>query len=712
MIRYGAAVFVSAALLFMVQPMAARGALPLLGGSPAVWTASMLFFQAALLAGYGYAHLLSSRLPLRRQILVHAVTLLLPFAALLARPAATAPAANPVSWLLAHLATTVGLPFFALSTTASLLQRWFSLGDPRDPYPLYAASNLGSLVGLFAYPLVIEPFLALDLQRALWTGGYALFVALAAACAFRAWRAEGATSPAPNERAGWGDRLRWTALAAAPTSLLLGVTQHLSTDLTPFPLLWVLPLAFYLLTYVIAFSPRPPISHRAALFIQPVFLIPLALLLPWEVDATSLVLPLFAPLHVAAFFFTALVCHGELAARRPPAAGLTEFYLCMAVGGAIGGAFNALAAPVLFKNPIEYPLLLVLACLLRTWPERRPLTAWRASSFPLACVLIAGIVFLTKWTMTDDSGASFLPLIAFGSLVVLLPPLWGGPPRLAAGVAALLLVGSSATTRDVEILHRDRSFFGAHHVEKSRTRRSLVHGRILHGAQDEDSRWRTIPLTYYHRQGPCGLLFEAFASKIPNGRVAAVGLGTGTVAAYGLPGQRWTFFEIDAVIERTARTHFSYLADCAAKVDVVIGDGRIGLERAAPGEFGLILLDAFSSDAVPVHLLTREALELYFDRLAPGGVIAVHVSNRFIDLARLLGGQAARGDWAGLLADQEESVDETAGGSRSTWVLLARRAIDLRPMTVYDEWVVLPKDPAAPAWTDAHSSVLPYLKLR
>ncbi|HEX7900296.1 MAG TPA: fused MFS/spermidine synthase [Planctomycetota bacterium] len=712
MIRFGAAVFLSAALLFMVQPMAARRALPVLGGTPAVWTASLLFFQAALLAGYAYAHLLTSRLALRAQIAAHAVTLLAPLAALawLPVPGPPAPGAPPVPWLLAQLATTVGLPFFALSTTASLLQRWFSLGDPRDPYPLYAASNLGSLAGLFAYPLVLEPCFALDRQRALWAAGYALFVGLAAACAVRAWRTSAPTSPAPRERTGWADRLRWIALAAAPTSLLMGVTQHLSTDLAPFPLLWVLPLALYLLSYVVAFSSRPAISPGAALLLQSFALIPLALLMPWEITLSRLVLPLILPLHLAGFFLLSLVCHGDLAARRPPAAGLTEFYLCLAVGGAAGGAFNALAAPLLFQIPVEYPLVMTVACLLRPRTDAGPVAAWRVFGFPLACLSIGGLAFLLKWM--GDADPTLHVLVAAGATVALMPLLHGLRFGLGAGVAALLLAGAAATHRSDEILHRDRSFFGAHHVERTvKGVRSLVNGRIRHGSQDEDPAWRTIPLTYYHRQGPCGLLFEAFASHVPNGRVGAVGLGAGTVAAYGLPGQRWTFFEVDPAIERTAREYFTYLADSRAAVDVVVSDGRVGLERAAPGEFGLILLDAFSSDAVPVHLLTREALELYFTRLAPGGVLALHVTNRYMDLVALLGGHAAREGWAGLLAEEGDEVEEL-GRDSSTWVLLARDARHLRPFLVYDEWKVLPKDPAAARWTDAHSSILPYIKLR
>lgn len=716
MAPFAGALFLSAALLFLVQPMAARGLLPVLGGTPAVWSGAMLFFQTLLLAGYAYAHLLSSRLPLRRQILLHAAVLLAPLAAFafLKAPSTASAAASPVLWLLAALALTAGPGFFALSTTSSLLQRWFSRADARDPYVLYAASNLGSLAGLLAYPLAVEPLLGLQMQRGLWAWGYGLFVLAAGLCAVRAWGAGAEEVAPPRERVAWGERARWTLLAALPSSLLLGVTQHLTTDLAPFPFLWVLPLAFYLLSWVATFAPRPLIPPRAAQIAQACLLLPLAGLLPWEPDLQRLALPITLPLHAAAFFATSLVCHGELAARRPPAGALTEFYLCLALGGALGGAFNALAAPLLFVVPLEYPLALVAACLFRERRDAGPLTAARAVSLPLA--LLAGIVLtLAQRWLLSEGAEDVVRLLPAAAALLIVPLVWGGPKRMAAGVGALLLLGAAGADRGLEVLHRDRSFFGAHRVTRTpQGRRFLVHGRILHGAQEEEEGRRRLPLSYYHRRGPCGRMFLAFATRIPGGRVGAVGLGTGTLAAYGLPGQRWTFYEIDGAVERTARRWFTYLADCPAKVEVEIGDGRLGLERAAAGEFGLIVLDAFSSDAVPVHLLTREAVDLYMSRLAPGGIAAFHVSNRFVDLVAVLSGHAARGGWVGLVADEDPlpAAEEADGRARSTWVLLAKRAGELRAFVTDGIWELLPQDAEAPSWTDAHSSVLPLLKLR
>lgn len=711
MLRHGAALFLSAALGFLVQPMAARRLLPVLGGTPAVWTGALLFFQAVLLAGYLYAHLLSTRVALRRQAAVHALVLAAALAALgFLRPLGPpAPGAAPVPWLLAALAVDVGLPFFALSTTASLLQRWFARVDGRDPYPLYAASNLGSLAGLFAYPLALEPFLPLDRQRAVWAGGFALFVGLALLCAPRV----SGTAEAPAAaRAGWPDRLRWMLLAAAPSSLLMGVTQHLTLDLSPFPLLWVLPLAFYLLSFVVAYAPRLAFLRRLGRALQPLVLLPLVLLMPWEGDAPDLVLTLALPLHLAAFFATSLVCHGVLADRRPGPEGLTEYYLWIAVGGVLGGIFNALAAPFLFPLPIEYPLVLAAACLLRPSTDLAPATPLRVLRLPAAMILLAGFTLLQRWMQSQTDVDAWRLLLLAGATALLTPLVRGRGYRLTAAAGAALLMGGAGSDRGNRVLHRDRSFFGSHKVEVTDGgRRFLIHGRILHGAQEESEARRRIPLTYYHRNGPCGKLFENFALRIPGGRVGAVGLGTGTLAAYGLPGQRWTFFEIDPAMERTARRWFTYLADSPAEVDVRIGDGRRGLEACAPGEFGLLLLDAFSSDAVPTHLLTREALLLVMSRLAPGGVAAFHVSNRFLDLPRLLGGHMAREGWAGVIAD-EGAVDESDGRSQSTWILLARRAWDLRRFSLEEPWSLLEPEPGAPAWTDGHSSILPLLRLR
>jgi hypothetical protein len=699
--------FLSAFLLFLAQPMAGKRFLPLLGGSPAVWTTCMLFFQTVLLAAYGYAHALSARWPLRRQVGVHAVVLAAPFVALaLGRPTLEPSAGvGPVLWLLAVLSLSVGPSLFALATTAPLLQRWFaSSGHPAagDPYFLYGASNLGSLAGLLAYPLALEPFLDLREQSNVSWIGYAIFAATTLVCATRARVAapiEERPSPAP----GWALRIRWMALAAVPSSLLLGTTAHLSTNLTPFPLLWTIPLALYLLTYVLAFARRPPLRHESMVFAQLLALAALASVFFWEKADLELTFELAAPLHLAAFFFTAMVCHGELASRRPASGQLTIFYLCMAVGGALGGAVNAILGPLLFDSFLEYPLVLTLACLLRpAWSDRRPSLGWL-----LPPVILGVLVF--AYLASTEVAYDWRPFIVTAPAAALLLLAGNHPWRLALGLLVVLLGGAAVVDKRVELLHQERSFFGIHQVERTDAGlRHLAHGMILHGSQFEDEARRGEPLTYYHRAGPCGRIFETFLARVPQARVGVVGLGAGSVAAYAGPGQQWTFYEIDPAVERTARAWFTYLDNCKGKVNVVLGDGRLGIERARDREFDLLVFDAFSSDAIPVHLLTREALKIYLAKLDGSGLLAFHISSRYLVLQPILATLAADGGLLGLV-QQEAPLDaesKAAGKGESTWIVLVREEVDLEPLRKDGRWKPLVAEPGRKAWRDDFTSLL------
>ena len=717
-------IFFASALLFLVQPMTARQVLPLLGGTPAVWTTCMLFFQLVLLAGYGYAHAMP-RWFARNDRRVHLGVLLLPVLPLVLTLGDAAPTttAGGIVALLQLLATTIGLPFFVLATTSSLVQRW-QAERGKDPYPLYAASNVGSLVGLLAYPTCVEPWTSLGQQRVLWTVGYAAVAVATALCALRA-RGPSPTlasapspklesPPAPNRP------LLWVLLAAAPSSLLLGVTQHLCTNLAPVPLLWSIPLALYLITFVVAFArtsspaanalrPRPMMPKWLPSFLRwtesphpvaaivPLLVIPVALTFSWE--RPELALALIA-LHVVAFFLLALACHGRLASSRPAPQHLTGFYLWIAVGGALGGVANALVAPFVLSANYEYPAAIALACFLLPGPKATRLDV------AIGC----GVVALAVGSFALQP-ASLGRLQLLGPAAVLALLVADRPVRLGLASAGLLVVGSLFNDRGTEVLHRDRSLFGAHHVERlGKDLTCLVHGNVLHGAQDHRPERRREPLTYYHRQGPCGEVFAALAGRIPGGRVGAVGLGVGSIAAYSAPGERWTFYEIDAAVERTARTQFTFLGDAAATIDVVIGDGRLQLLQARDGEFGLVVLDAFNSDAVPVHLLTREALTIYLQKLAPGGVLAFHVSSQYVTLAPILGDLAGA---LGLVARfrQEAELPEAAHAElkhESKWVLMARRAEDLAGLA----WDELPPRQGQPVWTDEYSSLLGVLAFR
>ncbi|HEU0013225.1 MAG TPA: fused MFS/spermidine synthase [Longimicrobium sp.] len=715
---YASAVFLGAFLLFLVQPMFGRMVLPLLGGSPAVWNTCMLFFQAALLAGYLYAHLSGTRLSGRTQLLLHlglmaVVAVLLPVSL---RGAAPRSGDAPVAWLLGTMLVTVGPPFAVLAGTGPLLQRWFSRSghpDAADPYWLYAASNLGSMLALLAYPALLEPSLRLSGQSRVWAMAYAALALLVAACVALAWRRQAApgdaavaTDDVPAAPPTARRKLVWVALAFVPSSLLLGVTTYLTTDLTPVPLLWVLPLALYLLSFTLVFSRTELLPHRVMVAVQPsVLVVVVVLLYSGFVGRATIAVPL----HLAGLFVTAMVAHGELARRRPDARWLTGYYLWISVGGVLGGIFNVLIAPVVFPELWEYPLLVALACLARPWPEattmrQRVWTALRFVGFTVALLII-----LTRGTQLP------MPLY-LGSLALLMTLIAAGlgraPLALTACIGVALVVRCVTVMREPGLMLAERSFYGHYKVVQAHSRRDgdfhvLRHGSTLHGAQSLDPARRREPLTYYLRRGPLGQTFAALRRPPGQRRVAVVGLGTGTTAAYGAPGDEWTFYEIDPGIERTARDprYFTYLADSQARTRVVLGDARLSLARATGQAYDLILLDAFNSDAIPTHLITREALGTYLRRLAPGGLVAFHVSNRYLDLQSVV---AALVQERGLAARVGTGPREGRRRyeNNSTWVVIGRAAEDLGPIATDPNWYP-PKNWARVApWTDDFSSLL------
>lgn len=699
---YTLTIFVGAALLFLLQLVFARLALPLLGGAPAVWNTAMVFYQGLLLAGYGYAHLLSSRFPLKIQVAVHAGLLVATIGALpFAIPAGWEPpgGGSPVPWLLGLLAVAVGLPFFAVSATSPLLQKWFAASAhpaAGDPYFLYAASNAGSLLGLLAYPLWIEPNSTLGWQCLAWAAGFGGLALLSIACGATVWRRAAVRSTAasggvPDPRR----RLRWVLLSAVPSSLMLSVTTYVSSDIAAVPLLWALPLALYLLTFILVFARRPLLPHATVKRALPLLLVPVAMLL-----ATGATTPvaLLAGLHLAGFFVAALVCHGELARDRPGAEHLTGFYLWMSLGGVLGGAFNALLAPVVFNTVAEYPLMLVAAGWLGLPRDR----GFRRSDLALP----AALALLAAGLLALVPGAGPARTFAVIGLPVLGCFLMSGcGPRFALALGAVLLVSRLAPEQGQRTLARERSFFGIHRVaaDESGKFHLLFHGRTVHGMQALDPVARRVPLGYYHPTGPLG---DVFATAL--GPVAAVGLGTGAVASYGKPGQRFTFYEIDPVVHRLAADprHFRYLADSPATIAVVPGDARLTLGRAPDARYQLILLDAYSSDSIPVHLLTREALRVYLSKLAPGGRLAFHISNLHLDLRPVVGNLARDAGLVCYYREDDASESQAAEGKASSrWVVMARRAEDLGPLARSRHWQPLAGDPARKVWTDDHSSL-------
>lgn len=696
---FATAIFAGATLVFLVQPMVARMVLPLFGGSQAVWTTSMLFFQAVLLAGYGYAHASTRLLGPSRQPIVHAVVLVLAVAALpIGRGLALPPAdASPSLWLLGVLAVTVGAPFFVVTTASPLLQHWLATSGHaagRDPYFLYAAGNAGSLIALLTYPFVVEPLLTLDQQARLWSIGYVLFALLCLGCLIVARRggplAQSASARARVPSLAWRTRARWVATALVPSSLMLGVTTYVSTDVASFPLLWVLPLAIYLLTFVVTFARRPLVTPYAAARILP---LPTALVFAEMLGAVALPLPVTLLAHLLVLFFAGTLAHGRLAEERPAPERLTEFYFLLSLGGVLGGALNALVAPLVFDSVLEYPLVLVLALALRR--------GGRGRIFDLVPVLAVFSGCLAGLAVVQSVSAARAILV--GAVVACLAIGARRPLRLTLSFACLTLLVAAGSAG----LHTERTFFGVLRVTEQDGERRLFHGTTIHGVERFAGPLAGEPLAYYGRRGPLGDVFAAYPRF---DRVDAIGLGVGTLAAYGRPGERLTFYELDPAIARVAGDprFFTYLLDARADVEIVLGDGRRTIARVPDGTSDLVIVDAFSSDSVPVHLLTREALELYVRKLRPGGLIAFHVTNRHLELAPVVT-RAARA--LGLAAVERNDRAEGARGTRtpSRWLVIARSPERLEPLLERSGWRN-PKVSAGRVWTDDYSNVLSVVK--
>jgi len=706
---FAAALLISAVLLFWMQPLFGKMALPLLGGSASVWTTALMFFQAILLAGYAYAHVLSRVKSIRLQVLVHAIVLLAAFISLpitiSSEPASDSP---PILWLLGSMATTLGIPFFAISATAPLLQRWFSLSrhpHAQDPYFLYSISNLGSVAVLLAYPFIIEPLIGLDAQSLVWTFGYGGLLVLIMLCGLQLLssgpRVESKSVTAADSPITWRQRFYWVALTFAPSSLLLGVTTHLTTDVAAAPLLWIVPLILYLVTYIIAFARRRFVSHPAVLLAQPFVLLVAFILLPISTQNWALF-----SLHLVVFFILALGCHGELVRRRPPAAALTEFYFAMGIGGALGGLFNAVIAPLVFVGIYEYGLAIVIACMLRPQSGTRRSVDLALDIFVPVCLLSA-VIALAKLTSFDPSKTSAILHIGYLTVLGLLVLSFKRRPiRFGLGVGAAIL-GISLLANRAEVLARERSFFGVYRVEAilSNHIHLLKHGTTLHGIQDFRSGHINRPQGYYARQGPLGQIFETLVMTRQKWTdVGLVGLGAGATLCYALPSQAWTVFEIDPMIVEIARDPelFTYWAECADRgsVKLVLGDARLTLRKQKDQSFDSLIIDAYNSDAVPVHLLTREAVELYLRKIRPDGLLLFHLSNRYMKLAEVLGAVVKDLGLTALWQTHEIS----------DWAIVAPNEDALAFLREDERWQPLVAMSGVRPWTDDFSDVVSVIK--
>ena len=808
-ILFAITLFVSATLLFLVQPMIAKMILPFLGGSPAVWNTCQVFFQAVLLIGYTYAHVSTGWMGVRKQGWLHMGVMLIPLAVLpLSLRNWDPPNGDPIQWLwwiFLLLSVSVGLPFFILSTTAPLLQRWFTeTGHPsaRDPYFLYAASNVGSMLALLGYPSLVEPFIPVRgegnpwaSQINLWAIGYCGLLVLLVACRIavgmsargRAKSSDdlGIPDVVPAKEAikaaplTMGTRLRWIALAFVPSSLMLGVTTYLTLDIAAIPLLWVIPLSIYLLSFILVFARWPLSLHMVSVAMMPLVILLIVFLLESgghpSVGNTIL-------LYLGALFVVAMMCHGELARTKPEPSRLTEFYLLMSVGGVLGGLFNGIAAPLLFHDVIEHKLAMVFACFLlpaignqssllteRLFglkPNRvRGVIVDLAAGVLLGCVAYGLLQFNATagggekthpisykiWESAHkasvevskfvNSAASLtvkyvfrrpdagnidlvtsqrlLTICLYGLPILICFIFATRPLRFGTAVTCFVIASSifdsGLTVNGYQVarahaaipLFQDRSFFGVLKVieedDDVYLSHSLLHGTTLHGMQyfDPDHpKVEDMPITYYYRNGPVGQAFKAARELYPHKNMAVIGLGSGTTACYGQKGDTLTYYEIDNLVRSIATNpkYFTFLTNCEKRgcpVDIIMGDARLQMKKAKDHSYDMIIVDAFSSDAIPVHLLTKQAVEMYFQKLAPHGYLLIHISNRYLKLAPVVARIAEKLDVPAVKQwDMEADTIAYPGKTPSDWIVLAKEDADLLPLLAgqppLDRWAKSP----------------------
>lgn len=713
---YSATIFAGSFLLFLIQPMITKIILPYLGGSPMVWNTAMLFFQTLLLAGYLYAHITARFLAPKKQAFFHLIIVIL---SLLLMPIGLIPLTSldpshmPVSWLLGTLALSVGVPYFLLSANATLTQHWFAHTThpmAKNPYTLYVTSNLASFAGLLSFPFLIEPLLDFSKQSALWSGiylGFACLIGLSLFALCRSYVPAEMAKTASTSHLSWRQRGLWVALAFIPSSLLQGVTSYLVADIASIPLLWIIPLALYLLTFMLAFSRFGARLSTACWLVMPTLIVVLMMLL---VLPTVPMINFFAQLVL--FFLLALACHGLLAGKRPEPVRLTEFYVWVSVGGALGGVFNALVAPAIFNSILEYPLTIAFLCLFFPVAAK----SWKShvkDTVPaiLFAVFLSLILVLRHWPALTQSElnqdilmAVFLGLgIGLFSFIMLTSA--DKPSRMALAVLAFyFLLPLLANQNSVLLL--ERNFFGVIRISYSAESQAtyFAHGTTLHGIQSSKPELKLQPQAYY---SSISALPQYLKNDVREKPFAIIGLGAGTLACMGTKGQAADLYEIDPAVVEVAENpkYFTYLRDCPPTKNILIGDARLKLQDADSARYGLIVVDAYNSDALPLHLMTREALRLYLDKLAPGGVLAFHISNRNMNLAPTLARLAADTHLPAMEMFHKPPEEQTLL-TPSHWVLMARDRKDFGTLAEADSpWKPLMATPGS-VWTDHYSNIL------
>jgi SAM-dependent methyltransferase len=722
-------------LLFLVQPMVARMALPKLGGAPAVWNSAMLVYQALLLAGYAYAHRLSREAP-KRQAIVHLIILL---AAAVWLPIGLAsmniPAnGSPIFWVPWLLVASIGPLFFAVAAQAPLMQRWFGFaGNKGEPYALYAASNIGSFAGLIAYPLIVEPFMPIHEQTWLWSGLYAVLVTLVLICALKIWNSraemtqEKLEEVSPPQPIGWKKRAYWIALSAVPSGLMLSTTSYLTTDLMAMPLLWVIPLGLYLLSFSVAFSDNRLLAQVFTRVAPSIVLLAGATAFAFFGNAV-----VYSLISVVLLLFTVAVSlHAEMYRTRPEASQLTEFYLMMSVGGVIGGIVCAIFAPLLFDWTWEHPLLIFAAALLLPQIRLIPFGSHNIDETgPARATIMLGIVALAVGIaggVMDPNGNGWGKMAITAVLMAVGVFAIGNRLAYALVVMGIMMTNGGVYSFNLSMADvRARSYFGVYSINSppEGNFRWLSHGTTVHGIQNLAE--PTLPISYYGANSGVGLAF-AKAEELygPKAAIGVVGLGTGTLSCYAKPGQDWHIFEIDPLMVTIAKHSkiFSFLDKCAPNAPIHIGDARLTLAERPARSLDLLAIDAFSSDSIPLHLLTKEAFDVYRRILKPNGILIVHISNRHVDLQPILAAEAKAGGWALAMRDDSPTKKMMESGVRgSNWVAMSMDANMLTKMTgplskangeyyTPKQWLELKPSDKAKRWSDDYASVLPHLSI-